>query len=29
MIDKYRKTATTLIKGAKSLDRKYYIDKDI
>ena len=29
MVDKYHKTATTLIKGAKTLDRKYYIDKDI
>ena len=29
MVDKYHKTATTLIKGAKTLDRKYYIDEDI
>ena len=29
MVDKYHKTATTLIKGAKTLDRKYYTDKNI
>ena len=29
MVDKYHKTATTLIKGAKTLDRKYYTDRDI
>ena len=29
MVNKYHKTATTLIKGAKTLDRKYYTDKNI
>ena len=29
MVGKYRKTATTLIKGAKTLDRKYYTDKEV
>ena len=29
MVDKYHKTATTLIKGAKTLNRKYYTDKNI
>ena len=29
MIDKYHKTAATLIKDAKTLDRKYYLDNDI
>ena len=29
MVDKYHKTATTLIKGAKTLDRKYYTNKNI
>ena len=29
MVAKYRKTSTTLIKGAKTLDRKYYTDKNI
>ena len=29
MVNKYYKTATTLIKGARTLDRKYYTDKNI
>ena len=29
MVDKYRKIDRTLIKGAKTLDRKYYTDKEV